>query len=318
MCKLPKNHKTKYFHKDSLNSIDTVTNAKGEVILRNTYTPFGALLSSTNPSNDKRFNKNDFKGYTSHTQYYDLEFINRRNIKQMIKAYHFLFRVGRMYDPSISRFLSPDIYIQSPTNSQNFNRYSYVMNNPLKYTDPSGYEWDSVNGGSMDNVGGEQEGRDYMDSHDSDHDGVVDHFQRGSDGVYRTSAQEQARKDTIRQAEVDKRQAEIKNMHEKYEQDTKKQKIYDARINVLKDAGGGFTKGFFTTAPYGVNGGVKEMGKATLESLSIGGNIDALDLTFEIQEVNQKIDEAKNIINNTTEEDIFDGLTNGAYTNGGF
>jgi len=45
---------------------------------------------------------------------------------------------GRIYDPAIGRFFSPDPYIQAPDNSQNFNRYSYVLNNPLKYTDPSG------------------------------------------------------------------------------------------------------------------------------------------------------------------------------------
>ena len=47
-----------------------------------------------------------------------------------------------MYDPRISRFLSVDPLLQDPSNSQNFNRYNYVMNNPLKYTDPSGYGYD--------------------------------------------------------------------------------------------------------------------------------------------------------------------------------
>jgi hypothetical protein len=45
---------------------------------------------------------------------------------------------GRVYDPVIARFLSPDPYVQAPESSQNFNRYSYALNNPLKYTDPSG------------------------------------------------------------------------------------------------------------------------------------------------------------------------------------
>lgn len=45
---------------------------------------------------------------------------------------------GRVYDPVIARFLSPDPFIQSPDFTQNFNRYSYVLNNPLIYTDPSG------------------------------------------------------------------------------------------------------------------------------------------------------------------------------------
>jgi len=45
---------------------------------------------------------------------------------------------GRVYDPVIGRFLSPDPLVQSPENLQNFNRYSYVLNNPLSYIDPSG------------------------------------------------------------------------------------------------------------------------------------------------------------------------------------
>ncbi|MBR6278937.1 MAG: VCBS repeat-containing protein [Bacteroidales bacterium] len=48
---------------------------------------------------------------------------------------------GRMYDPIVGRFLSPDPYIQDWENSQNFNRYTYCLNNPLKYTDPSGEFW---------------------------------------------------------------------------------------------------------------------------------------------------------------------------------
>ena len=46
---------------------------------------------------------------------------------------------GRIYDPLIGRFLSADIAIQSPLNLQSYNRYSYVMNNPLTMTDPTGW-----------------------------------------------------------------------------------------------------------------------------------------------------------------------------------
>ncbi|CAC9483588.1 hypothetical protein BPUTSESOX_624, partial [uncultured Gammaproteobacteria bacterium] len=53
----------------------------------------------------------------------------------------FIHMNGRVYDPQIGRFLSADPYIQAPYNTQSYNRYSYVMNNPLKYTDPSGYWW---------------------------------------------------------------------------------------------------------------------------------------------------------------------------------
>lgn len=45
---------------------------------------------------------------------------------------------GRLYDPVVGRFLSPDPFVQMPDFSQNFNRYAYALNNPLAYTDPNG------------------------------------------------------------------------------------------------------------------------------------------------------------------------------------
>jgi hypothetical protein len=54
---------------------------------------------------------------------------------------------GRIYDPELGRFLSADPYVQSPLNSQSHNRYSYVLNNPLRYIDPSGYYTSSCDGG---------------------------------------------------------------------------------------------------------------------------------------------------------------------------
>ena len=45
---------------------------------------------------------------------------------------------GRLYDPVLGRFLSPDPYIADPAFTQSYNRYSYVLNNPLKYNDPTG------------------------------------------------------------------------------------------------------------------------------------------------------------------------------------
>lgn len=45
---------------------------------------------------------------------------------------------GRLYDAKLRRFLAPDNFIQDPYNTQNFNRYAYVYNNPLIYNDPSG------------------------------------------------------------------------------------------------------------------------------------------------------------------------------------
>ena len=65
------------------------------------------------------------RGYTGH---------------EMLREFGLINMNGRVYDPLTSRFLSPDNYVQAPNNPQNYNRYSYALNNPLKYVDPDG-EW---------------------------------------------------------------------------------------------------------------------------------------------------------------------------------
>ena len=45
---------------------------------------------------------------------------------------------ARLYDPAVGRFLSPDPLVQAPDNTQNYNRYSYCLNNPLRYVDKFG------------------------------------------------------------------------------------------------------------------------------------------------------------------------------------
>jgi len=47
---------------------------------------------------------------------------------------------GRYYDAEISRFVSPDPFVPSPDDPQSLNRYSYTINNPQRYIDPSGYD----------------------------------------------------------------------------------------------------------------------------------------------------------------------------------
>src|SRR5690606_21629835 len=63
------------------------------------------------------------RGYTGHEHFFEVGLIHMN---------------GRMYDANLGRFLSPDNFIQDPYNTQNFNRYGYVLNNPLLYNDPSG------------------------------------------------------------------------------------------------------------------------------------------------------------------------------------
>ncbi len=63
------------------------------------------------------------RGYTGYEMRNDFDIINMN---------------GRLYDPVLGRFLSPDNFVQMPGNAQRYNRYSYCLNNPLKCTDPSG------------------------------------------------------------------------------------------------------------------------------------------------------------------------------------
>ncbi|WP_125781906.1 toxin TcdB middle/N-terminal domain-containing protein [Pseudoalteromonas rubra] len=58
---------------------------------------------------------------------------------EMLNEVNIIHMNGRIYDPTLGRFLQADPHIQAPQNSQSYNRYSYVLNNPLSYTDPSGY-----------------------------------------------------------------------------------------------------------------------------------------------------------------------------------
>ena len=46
---------------------------------------------------------------------------------------------ARYYDPSLGRFIQADTLVPSPANPQSLNRYAYTLNNPLRYTDPSGH-----------------------------------------------------------------------------------------------------------------------------------------------------------------------------------
>ena len=45
---------------------------------------------------------------------------------------------ARLYDPALGRFLSPDPEVQQPEGTQGFNRYTYCLNNPLRYVDLDG------------------------------------------------------------------------------------------------------------------------------------------------------------------------------------
>jgi RHS repeat-associated protein len=63
----------------------------------------------------------------------------RRDGHEIVDGVGLIHMNGRVYDPEIGRFLSADPFVQDLGSLQSLNRYSYVLNNPLSYTDPSGY-----------------------------------------------------------------------------------------------------------------------------------------------------------------------------------
>jgi hypothetical protein len=47
---------------------------------------------------------------------------------------------ARYYLPEVGRFISPDTIVPEPGNPQSYNRYAYVLNSPVNYTDPTGHK----------------------------------------------------------------------------------------------------------------------------------------------------------------------------------
>jgi len=118
-------YETMYLHKDNLGSAVTVTNRSGNVIQHSNYDAWGKQHSFYENSMFSSYSvPTDSNGYTGHKMVDDVGIIHMN---------------GRIYDPTLGRFLQADPFIQAPSNSQSYNRYAYVLNNPLSYTDPSGY-----------------------------------------------------------------------------------------------------------------------------------------------------------------------------------
>jgi RHS repeat-associated protein len=126
-----KGTQTRYLHKDALGSIDLVTDAYANVVDRRSFDAWGKLRnlpwqSQAGLDDPLYLTQLPYtnKGYTGHEHVQEVDLIHMN---------------GRMYDATLARFISADPHIQAASSSQSYNRYSYVLNNPLKYSDPSGY-----------------------------------------------------------------------------------------------------------------------------------------------------------------------------------
>ena len=123
-----------YVHTDHLGSYCAITNAGKQVRQRNCFDPWGNITQIFPLSYHREdtivvgeaptlnfFLTN--RGFTGHEHYPYFKIINMN---------------GRLYDPVIGRFFSPDKYVANSSFTQDFNRYTYARNNPLMYTDPEG------------------------------------------------------------------------------------------------------------------------------------------------------------------------------------
>ena len=110
---------TVYFSQDHLGSTRVVTDANGNKSEDIYYYPFGGAQSDSGAvSMTYKYTSQEFDAETGLYNYN-----------------------ARLYNPSLGRFISPDAIVPDPSNPQAFNRYSYVINNPIMYTDPSGHDF---------------------------------------------------------------------------------------------------------------------------------------------------------------------------------
>lgn len=116
---------TRHLTRDLIGSVSLATGKNGALVERTLFDPFGrrvdeeGLTTSTLPEVPL--------GFTGHRHDDELGLIDMK---------------GRIYDPVLRRFLTPDPIVGDVLYGQSFNRYSYVLNNPLRFVDPTGFTLD--------------------------------------------------------------------------------------------------------------------------------------------------------------------------------
>jgi RHS repeat-associated protein len=116
---------TRYFLADNLGSIAVISDANGTVVEHDGYDAWGKRRfanGADDPTNS--ITSQTTRGFTGQEELSDFGLVHLN---------------GRIYDPLIARMMSADPMVPDPMNGQAWNRYSYVVNNPLAFTDPSGY-----------------------------------------------------------------------------------------------------------------------------------------------------------------------------------
>lgn len=126
----------RFIYNDHLGSVDVITDSYGKITNSESFDAWGARRNGDtwNPLTDLSANLGipgysqlvTTRGFTGHEMLDDMTLIHMN---------------GRIYDQKLARFLQADPYIQAATSTQSYNRYSYVLNNPLNKIDPSGFTW---------------------------------------------------------------------------------------------------------------------------------------------------------------------------------
>src|ERR1035437_767929 len=118
-----------YTYTDNQGSLIALTDESGNIVERYAFDPWGARRNPDQwEQKDTRTKWIIKRGYTGH---------------EHLDAFGIINMNGRVYDPQTAMFFSPDPFVQAPDNWVNYNRYGYCLNNPLIYTDPSGYMFDA-------------------------------------------------------------------------------------------------------------------------------------------------------------------------------
>lgn len=108
-----------YYHEDNLNTSSTLSGPSGSQVEVNVYYPFGRIQTASPQASFQ---------------------VSRRFTGQVFDAESGLYYCNaRYYDPELGRFIQPDTVISDFSNPQSYNRYSYALNDPLLYNDPTGH-----------------------------------------------------------------------------------------------------------------------------------------------------------------------------------
>ena len=114
-----------YLHNDISGSPQAATDATGNLLWKESYTPYGErTVNSPASATGKGTNQLYFHG---------------KKVEDLNGGVHLSYFGARYYDPSLGRFLQIDPQPFDPNNIHSFNRYAYGNNNPYKYVDPDGH-----------------------------------------------------------------------------------------------------------------------------------------------------------------------------------